>query len=120
MEHTKHDVPVFEDGDTIRLELRVGDDSGVARVETRFTNEGPESIKSVYRSVDLHGEKDTVAVIEFRVGEDLSPGNYSCEYIALTDNLGNRSVIAAPGIEFRVEGNLEDRQGPALLDWSFA
>ncbi len=51
----------------------------------------------------------------FRGGVPIVP-----EYIALTDKLGNQSVIAAPGIEFRVEGSSKDRQGPALLDWSFA
>lgn len=120
MEQTQHDVPVFEYGDAFRIELRVSDDSGVSRVEARFRNEMPESAKSVYRSVDLNGEKDALAVLEFEVGEELPPGNYVSEYIALTDKLGNQSVIAAPGIEFRVEGSPEDRQGPALLNWSFA
>lgn len=120
MEHTKNGVPVFEYGDVFRIELSVSDESGVARVETRFRNETPESTKSVYRSVDLDGQTDALAVIEFSVDESLPPGNYVCEYIALTDKLGNQSMFAAPGIEFRVEGSTEDRQGPALLNWSFA
>lgn len=113
-------VPIFERGDTIRLELRVRDDSGVSRVETRFRNESEESVRSVYRSVELEGETDALAVIELQVGEDLPPGNYVCEYVAITDRRGNQSLIAAPGIEFRVEGDAEDSQGPALLDWSIA
>ncbi len=113
-------VPVFEHGDTIHLELRVSDSSGVSRVETRFRIEGGELVRSIYRSVELEGETDALAVIELRVDEDLPPGDYVCEYVALTDRKGNQSVIAAPGIEFRVEGSMEDRQGPALLNWSIA
>ncbi len=115
-----NNVPVFEHGDTIRLELRVSDSSGVSRVETRFRNESEESVRSIYRSVELEGETDALAVIELQAGEDLPPGNYVCEYVAITDRKGNQSLIAAPGIEFRVEGDTEDSQGPALLDWSIA
>lgn len=50
----------------------------------------------------------------------MPPGDYVCEYVALTDNRGNTSLIAAPGIEFHVEGSTEEREGPALVDWSFA
>jgi hypothetical protein len=115
-----NNVPVFERGATIRIELRVSDSSGVSRVETRFRTESEESVRSIYRSVTLEGETDAVAVIELQVDEDLPPGDYVCEYVALTDRKGNQSLIAAPGIEFRIEGSTEDRQGPALLDWSFA
>jgi hypothetical protein len=115
-----NNVPVFERGGTIRLELRVRDSSGVSRVEIRFRNESEDSIRSVYRSVELEGETDALAVIELQVDEDLPPGDYVCEYVALTDRKGNQSLLAAPGIEFRVEGSVEDRQGPALLDWSIA
>lgn len=114
-------VPIFERGDTIRLELQVSDSSGVSRVETRFRNESEESVRSIYRSVELEGETDALAVIELQVGKDLPPGNYVCEYVAITDRKGNQSLIAAPGIEFRVEGGAEeDSQGPALLNWSIA
>lgn len=115
------DVPIFERGDTIRLELQVSDSSGVSRVETRFRTESEDSVRSVYRSVELEGEADALAVIELQVGEDLPPGNYVCEYVAITDRKGNQSLIAAPGIEFRVQGGVEeDSQGPALLNWSIA
>ncbi len=120
MEHTENGVPVFDHGDAFRIELEVSDESGVSRVEARFRNEEPESAKSVYRAVDLDGATDAVAVLEFYVDESLPPGNYACEYIALTDKLGNQSMFAAPGIEFRVEGSAADRQGPELRKWSFA
>ena len=113
-------VPTFEHGDAFRIVLRVSDSSGVARVETRFRNESEESVRSIYRSVELNGEPDAEAVIEVQVDADLPPGYYVCEYVALTDVKGNQSVFAAPGIEFHVEGSNEDRQGPALLHWSFA
>lgn len=52
--------------------------------------------------------------------EELAPGHYVCDYVALTDALGNTSLYSAPGIEFRVEGDGKDYEGPALLHWSFA
>lgn len=114
------DVPTFEVGGTIRIELQVSDSSGISRVEARFRNESEESVKSIYRSVTLEGETDALVVMELQVDEGLPPGDYVCEYVALTDQKGNQSLIAAPGIEFRVEGDAEDRQGPALLNWSIA
>lgn len=113
-------VPTFEHGDAFRIVLNVSDSSGVSRVEIRFRNESEESVRSVYRSVELNGEPDAEAVVEVRVDKDLPPGYYVCEYVALTDRKGNQSLFATPGIEFRVEGSNEDLQGPALLNWSFA
>ncbi len=115
-----NDVPVFENGDVIRLEMRVTDDYGVSKAEARFRNESQGKHTSIYRSVELEGETDAIAVIELRVDEDLPPGHYVCEYVAFTDVRGNQSLVAVPGIEFKVEGDLREHQGPALLDWSFA
>jgi hypothetical protein len=115
-----NNVPTFEYGDTIRIELRVTDSSGISRIEIRFRNEGEELVKSIHRSVELEGETDATALIELPVGEDVPPGDYVCEYVALTDQKGNTSLVAAPDMGFRVEGTTEDRQGPALLDWSIA
>ncbi|MBA2440918.1 MAG: hypothetical protein H0V53_00720 [Rubrobacter sp.] len=113
-------VPTFEHGDAFRIVLEVSDSSVVSRVETRFRNESEESVRSIYRSVDLDGEPSAEVAIEVQVDEDLPAGHYVCEYVALTDTKGNQSVFATPGIEFRVEGGNEDQQGPALLNWSFA
>jgi hypothetical protein len=115
-----NDVPVFKDGDVFRLVLHVTDPDGVSKVEARFRNDSDRQVASIYRSVDLGGETDAVAEIEFGSGEDLAPGHYVCEYVALTDRLGNESLVATPGIEFRIEGDAEENRGPALLDWSFA
>jgi hypothetical protein len=121
MAETKtNNVPTFEHGDAFSIVLEVRDSDGVSRVEIRFRNESGESVKSIYRSVELEGETDAEAVIEVRADDDLPPGHYVCEYVALTDNKGDQSLIVTPGIEFRVEGSTEDRQGPALLNWSFA
>lgn len=113
------DVPVFDNDDIVRLEMNVADGDGVSKVEIRFRNEGDKQHAGVYRSVNLDGEADTVAVIELRVDE-LPPGHYVCDYVALTDGRGNQSLLETPGIEFRVEGDLQEDEGPALLNWSFA
>lgn len=120
MEYTESGVPIFDHGDAFRLELEVSDISGVSRVEARFRNEEPKSTNSIYKVAELDGETDTKAILEFGVDEDLPPGYYVCEYIALTDRLGNQSMFATPGIEFRVEGDAADRRGPELRKWSFA
>jgi hypothetical protein len=99
--------------------MNVADGDGVSKVEIRFRNEGDKQPASVYRSVNLDGETDTVAVIELRVDE-LLPGHYICDYVALTDGRGNQSLFETPGIEFRIEGDLQEDEGPALLNWSFA
>lgn len=121
MDSTKtNNVPVFEHGATIRIELRVSDSGELSRVEARFRNESEESVESIYRSVDLEDGADGPPIIELQVDENLPPGDYVCEYIAFTDKQGHKSLVAAPGIEFRIEGSAEEHQGPALLDWSFA
>lgn len=113
-------VHTYEHGDTVRIMLEVSARSGVKRVDARFTNESGESVKSIHRSVELGGETTTTAVIEIHVDDDMPPGDYVCEYVALTDCEDRRALFAAPGIEFRIEGDAEENQGPALLDWSFA
>jgi hypothetical protein len=115
-----HDVPTYRPGDTIRLELELTDSNGVLEVGARFRVASSESVRSIYRSVKLDGETNAVAVIELELDENSPPGEYVCEYIALTDRLGNTSLIVSPGIEFRVEGVAGDRQGPELAGWRFA
>ena len=121
MAETKtHDVPTYNPGDIIRLELEVRDDNGVSEVGARFRSTSGESPLSIHRSVKLEGETQALAVIELAVEDNLPSGEYECEYIALTDQLGNTSLIVSPGIEFRVEGVVGDRQGPELAGWRFA
>jgi hypothetical protein len=119
MTETKtRDVPVFKGDQVVHLNLYVEDESGVTLLEARFRNED-ESSGSIYKRVELNGGTTETAVIEFRIDE-MTPGHYVCEYVALTDAQGNKSLHAVPGIEFHVEGDAESRKGPALRDWSFA
>lgn len=110
--------PLFKSGQIFHLNLFVEDKSGVTLLEARFRNED-DSSGSIYRKVELGGGTTETADIEFRVDE-MAPGHYVCEYVALTDAEGNKSLHAVPGIEFRVEGDAESHRGPALRDWSFA
>ncbi len=115
---TATDIPVFKSDEVARLNLFVEDEQGVTLLEARFRNED-DSAGSVYQRVELGGSPTETAVIEFRINE-MVPGHYVCEYVALTDGDGNKSLHAAPGIEFHVEGDAESHKGPALRDWSFA
>lgn len=115
------DTPIFEASDTIRIELEVTDNSGVSEVGARFrVASGSHYPKSIYKAVELDGETNATVVIEFHVGDELPPGDYTCEYISLTDQKGNNSLFVNPGIEFKVEGTSEDQEGPVLEGWRFA
>lgn len=119
MAETKtRDVPVFKGDQVVHLKLFVEDESGVTLLEARFRNDD-ESSGGIYQKVELGGGTSETAILEFRIGE-LVPGHYVCEYVAITDAQGNKSLHAMPGIEFRVEGDVESHKGPALRDWSFA
>ncbi len=119
-EITAEGVPIFEAGDIIRLKFTATDDIGVAHAEIRFRNKSKRLVASIHREIDLGGEPEVTAEFVFDVSAELIPGDYVCEYVALTDNQGNKSLFATPGIEFRVEGDERDHEGPALLDLSFA
>jgi hypothetical protein len=116
---TNH-VPTFEPGDTIGIVLQVEDDSGVARVDVRFRVTDGASVQSVSRSVELEGQQHAEVDIKIEVDDAMPSGRYECEYVALTDTRGNKSLFAAPGIEFRVEGTAADHEGPALAGWRWA
>jgi hypothetical protein len=101
-----NDVPTYKPGDTIRITLEVADENGA---------------RSFYKSVKLDGDDvEAVAALEIEVDAAFPSGDYSCEYLALTDGLGNQTLIVSPGIEFHVEGTKENNEGPALRKWSFA
>lgn len=119
-EISTENVPTFEAGDSFRLKFTATDENGVAHAEIKFRNESKKLVASIRREVDLGGESEVTAEFNFDVNEELAPGHYVCEYIAFTDVLGNKSLFSKPGIEFYVEGDEKDHEGPALLDLSFA
>ncbi|MDQ3506887.1 MAG: hypothetical protein M3494_02545 [Actinomycetota bacterium] len=116
-----NDIPTYKPGDTIRITLEVADENGVADVGARFRLNKAGTARSFYKSVKLDGDDvEAVAALEIEVDAAFPSGDYSCEYLALTDGLGNQTLIVSPGIEFHVEGTKENNEGPALRKWSFA
>lgn len=113
-------IPTFEAGSIIRLRFTATDDNGVARAEIKFRNKSKKLVASIRREVDLNKDPEVTAEFSFDVDSELAPGHYVCEYIAFTDGLGNTSLISAPGIEFRVEGDERDHEGPTLRELTFA
>jgi hypothetical protein len=113
-------VPTFQTGDSFRLQFTATDENGIARAEIKFRNTSKRRVAAIRQEIDLAGEPEVTASFSFNVNEELAPGHYVCEYIAFTDNLGNTSLFSTPGIEFRIEGDEKDHEGPALLDLSFA
>lgn len=121
MTETKtNDVPTYKLGDTIRIALEVTDENGVIDVGARFRLNKAGTARSFYRSVKLNGDVEAIAALEIDVDAAFPSGDYTCEYLALTDGLGNQTLIVSPGIEFHVEGAKESNEGPALRKWSFA
>jgi hypothetical protein len=116
-EETKQ-IPTYGLGDTIRIELDVSDPSGVTDVWLRFS-----IATDVTRKIDLRanaqGVTDTTVVLEQEVTERLAPGEYKCQFLSLTDRLGNQTLISSPAMHFRVEGVPGDHEGPELKDWRY-
>lgn len=119
-ETSTKNVPTFEAGDIVRIQFTATDDNGVAHAEIKFRNKGKRRLAGIKREIELSGEPEVTAEFTFDVGEELIPGHYVCEYIVLTDKLGNRSIDTAPDVEFHVAGDERDHEGPRLRDLSFA
>lgn len=116
-EETKR-TPTYRPGDSIRIVLDVSDESGVSEVHANFTLRGDRR-----GEVDLYGDgagkTQTTVVLETRINELMVPGEYYCFSITLDDLKGNRRFVSSPGLEFRIEGILGDREGPLLRYWIF-
>lgn len=119
-EMTTEETPTFEAGSVIRLRFTATDENGVAHAEIKFRNKSKRLVASIRREVELNGEPEVTADFSFDVDAELAPGHYVCEFVAFTDGLGNKSLISTPGIEFRVEGDEKDHEGPTLQNLSFA
>ena len=119
MTETTTNILTFGVGDVIRIELTVQDDSGVAEVEARFRYTDSSYFRYILRPVKLDGGTIETPIIEIEVTDDLASGDYVCEYLSFTDNNGNSSLVASPGIEFRIEGTSAETGGPELAGWQF-
>jgi hypothetical protein len=108
-------------GDTIRIEVRLRDKSGVGYVAALFKG-CPTGIRPTCGIMMLVGDGggQTRANIELttQITNKTLPGEYRCEYIQVQDGLGNHT-LHYPDICFRIEGIPGDHEGPELLDWRF-
>lgn len=123
------EIPTFYLGDTIRVELRLHDKSGVSRVVGVFTHTSPGVFgygdpALEYADIRLEGsgkgQTKANVVIMGKVSDETASGEYVCRYIQAYDAQGNyRTFHPQPNISFRVE-NRKDREGPELSEWRFA
>jgi len=122
-------IPTFYHGDTIRVELSLYDESGVAHVVGVFAHTKPGRFShrdpaSRYEDIWLHGEgqgkiKAEVAITG-RVDERTATGEYVCRYVQAHDTQGNYMMFRPdPEIRFRVDNDPYDREGPELGEWRF-
>lgn len=109
-------IPTYALGDTIRIELDVSDRSGVTDVAANFTLT-TDVTREIWLNADAAGATDAIAVLEQKVAEGLTPGEYDCQFVSIADRLGNRTLVSRPGIRFRVEGVPGDHEGPELRGW---
>ncbi len=116
-EETKQ-VPTYRLGDTIKIVLDVSDRSGVEEVRANFV-----LITDVTRDFTLHaeaqGQHNASLVLEVEVTENMAPGEYYCQYVALYDTKGNKSLVSRPGIELYIEDIPGDHEGPKLESWHY-
>jgi hypothetical protein len=122
-------IPTFYRGETIRVELSLRDETGVAHVVGVFAHSRPGAFShrdpaSTYEDIRLHGEgrgqrKASVAITGV-VDERTATGEYVCRYVQAHDARGNyRKILPEPEIRFRVENGPGDSEGPELFGWRF-
>ena len=118
MAEEKRQIPTYTLGDTIRVELDVSDESGVAQVIALFRMPPNPTINYVYLKAAADGKDKTKVVMEKEVSADVAPGEYSCDWVQLEDGRGNKALITGlTEMRFRVEGIPGDHEGPTLNDW---
>jgi len=114
MSQNTKQIPMYEPGDIIRIQLKVNDESGVGEVSANFSLRGDRSGKIVMYG-NGEGKETATIILEAEVTEKTVPGNYHCFYISLEDTKGNKR-LADSDVEFSVEGAAGDQEAPELLE----
>ena len=108
-------------GDTIRLELKLQDKSGIGYVAALFnrchTDVHPAS-GILLMTGDGEGRTEALVELATEITTESVPGEYQCEYVQVQDTLGNH-VFHYPDVRFKIQGIPGDHEGPQLLDWRF-
>jgi hypothetical protein len=108
-------------GDTLRLQLKLRDKSGVGYVAVLFnrchTDVHPAS-GIILLIGDGGGQTEGLVELVTEITNQSVPGEYSCEYVQVQDSLGNH-IFHYPDIRFRIQDIPGDHTGPELLDWFF-
>ena len=108
-------------GDTLRLQLKLRDKSGVGYVAALFnrchTDVHPAS-GIILLIGDGGGQTEGLVELVTEITNQSVPGEYRCEYVQVQDSLGNH-IFHYPDIRFRIQDIPGDHTGPELLDWFF-
>ena len=107
-------MKTYKLGDRIRFEIELTDESGVGRVTAVFRGEAPYAVIQMHG----HGEGAKTATVELTafVTDATLPGGYSLQDLTASDSLGNHRHLPIPaGLEFRVENEWGDYEGPELV-----
>lgn len=108
-------------GDTINLEIRLRDVTGigeVAAVFTACTTRKRPTGRTITLTGNGEGRNETNVELTAQITNRTVPGEYSCERLEVRDTLGNY-LFHYPDISFRIEGVPGDHEGPELIDWRF-
>lgn len=108
-------------GDTMRLQLKLRDKSGIGYVAVLFnrchTDVHPAS-GIILLIGDGGGQTEGLVELVTEITNQSVPGEYRCEYVQVQDSLGNH-IFHYPDIRFKIQDIPGDHAGPELLDWFF-
>jgi len=80
MTESSDQIPTYNFGDTIRVELDVSDESGVRRVVANFRNKEMDS-SNIRLETDGQGQIHSKIVLEQSVDDSVAPGTYECIWV---------------------------------------
>lgn len=108
-------------GDTIRLEITLRDQTGIAEVAAIFhscTTKKRPTGRTIMLKGNGEGRTESDIELTAKITNRTVPGEYSCERLEVRDTLGNY-LFHYPDISFRIEGVPGDHEGPELTGWRF-
>jgi hypothetical protein len=107
-------VQTYALGDTIRVELRLRDESGVLTVSATFYE--TESGRGFSMRGEGEGRSEVTVVLTEEVTDKTFPGEYRCKDVTVYDTQDNHSTFT-PDIRFGGENVPGDHEGPELVIW---
>ena len=108
-------MPTYAPGDTIHIDVELEDDENeIAQVKIVFhlkTNHN-KTIELTYTGDPFPSGEIT---LDYEVYSDTAPGLYLLKEFYAVDTQNNRSFFSPSGLEFEIENDSVDVEGPRLI-----